>query len=483
VNRRLLLRGAAGACVAVSLVLAVALFLRAHARVAPRATAEIQLVGYAFGHVALFAGSRGEHLAVAPALPAFVAGTAGVAVRETGDGHALEELVIPPEYPAGPVELTVGQNSVRVAEPAQRTQRDHVAGNVIAGNDVAMAYSVLRDFNGNRVVDGTPIDFRITLPDGTRTTLTTETDGGIAWRWLPHGVRAGVAPVAAVSGGASSSERSLFVMPGRPMPTTLSVDYEVSADGRRLVTVRSGHVVDVAQNTLVDGYALTFRATTDGGVREARVPVVNGRVTWRVRAPTVAETVHFELYGDGRRLAETACTFAKGLHAATLVAFEAGPPRISRSADDTGVELPSRFTFSEEGHTARVSRPDEDTRDISPPRLRAGPFLGAMGQFVPDGTDAYAEVTDADGAEATLFGVVDHGDAVWTLPAAMTARLPLRVRFRVGGARPPERGATEQGAKGRTAHRSPASETAARKNPQDSWSCDDGRCGSAVVER
>jgi hypothetical protein len=466
----------------VSLVLAVALVFRGRAHATPRATAEIQLVGYAFGHVALFAGAPGAPLAVAPPLPAFVAGTAGVAVREASDGHALEELAIPPESAAGPVELTVGQNSVRVAEPAARAMGNRDAGNAVAGNDVAMAYSVLRDFNGNRVVDGTPIDFRITLPDGTRTTLTTETDGGIAWRWLPHGVRAGVAPVAAVSGGASSSERSLFVMPGRPMPTTLSVDYEVAADGRRLVTVRSGHIVDIAQNTLIDGYALTFRATTEGGVREARVPVVNGRVTWRVRAPTVAETVHFALYGDGQRLAETACTFAHGLHAATLVAFETGAPRISRSADDTGVELPSRFTFSEEGHAARVSRPDEDTRDISPPRLRAGPFLGAMGQFVPDGTDAYAEVTDADGGEATLFGVVDHGDAAWTLPAAMTARLPLRVRFRVGGARPPERGAKEQGAKERTARLSPASETPDPRTPRDSWSCDDGRCGTAVVE-
>ena len=481
-SRQLLRRGAVGACVAVSVVVAVAL-LRGRVRTAPpRAPAEIQLVGYAFGHVALFAGGPGEPLAVAPPLPAFVAGTAGVAVREASDGHALEELAIPPETPAGPVELTVGQNSVRVAEPDARAGRERGAGDVVAGKDVAMAYSVVRDFNGNRVVDGTPIDFRITLPDGTRTTLTTETDGGIAWRWLPHGVRAGVAPVAAVSGGANSSERSLFVMPGRPVPTTLSVDYEVTADGRRLVTVRSGHVVDVAKNTLVDGYALTLRATTDGGIREARVPVVNGRVTWRVRAPTVAETLHFALYGDGQRLAETACTFAQGLHAATLVAFEAGAPRISRSADDTGVELPSRFTFSEEAHAARVSRPDEDTRDISPPRLRAGPFLGAMGQFVPDGTDAFAEVTDADGGEATLFAVVDHGDARWTLPAAMTARLPLRVRFRVGGTRPPERGANEQGAKERAAHLSPPSETAARKTPQDSWSCDDGRCGSAVVK-
>ncbi len=445
-----------------------ALVLRGRTRALPRANAEIQLVGYAFGHVALFAGGPGEPLAVAPALPAFVAGTAGVAVREASDGHALEELTIPPESPAGPIELTVGQTSVRVADPER-------AVNVVAGSDVAMAYSVLRDFNGNRVVDGTPIDFRITLPDGTRSTLRTETDGGIAWRWLPHGVRAGVAPVAAVSGGASSSERSLFVMPGRPVPTTLSVDYEVTADGRRLVTVRSGHVVDVAQNTLVDGYALTLRATTEGGVREARVPVVNGRVTWHVRAPTIAETVHFALYGDGKRLAETACTFAHGLHAATLVAFEAGAPRISRSADDTGVELPSRFTFSEEGHAARVSRPDEDTRDVSPPRLRAGPFLGAMGQFVPDGTDAFAEVTDADGGEATLFAVVDHGDARWTLPAAMTARLPLRVRFRVGGTRPPERGAREQGA------HPPAKRSTDAPAPRDSWTCDDGRCGSAVV--
>lgn len=405
--------------------------------------AELQLVAYAFGHVAL----AGATPRLAPPLPDYVAGTAGASAREAADGTTLEELEIPPETAASPVELTVGQSSVRVAS-----------------DDRAMAYAIVRDFQGNRVPDGTPVDLRIALPGGAPTTLATRTDGGLAWHWLPQGLRAGIAPVAALAGPASGAERALFVLPGPPTATTLHIDHEVTADGRRLVTVRSGILNDFAQNAVADGYALTFRASSIAGVREARVPAVNGRVSWRLRAPTVAETIHVALYAGAERIAEAACVFASGLRAAPLVVFEVGPPPVSRSADDTGVELPSRFAFSEGGAAANASRVDDetrdetrsDTRDVPPPRLRAGPFLGTLGQLVPDGTEAFARVTDAEGGTAVLAAVIDRGEAVWTLPATMTASLPLRVQFRVGGAKPTE---------------------------DEGWTCTDGRCGAAVVDR
>ncbi|MCB0168958.1 MAG: hypothetical protein KDJ97_00275 [Anaerolineae bacterium] len=287
-----------------------------------------------------------------------------------GEAVARAELTLRPSPAAGQLPLMVGPRSI--------------AAN---GRDKTMAVALPQDSYGNPLPDGVPVTFVVRHPardiekTGRRQIITTTIQGGVAWAQPRSGTVAGDTTLAAYSGDSHSTALTFAETAGRPLPFTLHAERDnLPADGRQLALLTTSSLADVFGNPLPDGLAVAFLVTTaDGSRRSIPAVTLNGRAQGQVQAPLHPGelTVQADLAGV--------------LSDPLTLTFVAGPV-----VTDFPVTL-WRFP---------------DTLDIS-----AGPLVGPLGQFVPDGTPVEFTLSGPDDVQS-FNAPAEFGHAVLTLRRA-----------------------------------------------------------------
>ncbi len=266
-----------------------------------------------------------------------------ILVAQAGAARADFTLSIVANEAVEPVLALVGPRSIRAD-----------------GEHWTMLTALPNDQFGNAVVDGTAVTVRALHPATGGTTqpigadaievLTAETGHLLAWLRIYSRTKAGRMDMAATSGNAHSPERTVQAVPGPPGAFGLIAEpLQRSADGRHLVTVDTERLTDQFGNQLLDGTAVTFLVTNpDGTTRTLPAQSIDGKATVQIQAPTMAGSLQIK--------ALVLDTTSRSLS----LEFEAG----------IGV--------------APISLRAMPTADLL--TLVAGPLLGPLGQYIPDGT-------------------------------------------------------------------------------------------------
>lgn len=260
-------------------------------------------------------------------------------VAQTSSAHGEWEGELMPDAPIEPLVPLVGARSI-----------------VADGEHWAMVVAVPIDSFGNPIAPQTDIEITLRRPSGQLEQSTMQTEHLLAWQRIWSQTKAGRTQIALQSEGQSGVERDLFEVAGWPVPFTLErTAPNTSADGRSWVTVQTSQLVDKHQNQLPDGTHVSFMvqsetlpprfltASTIDGIAEAVIeaPQTEGSLTIQAFVGTVASQTY-------------TLTFA---------------PNVGSS----------RFQV--------VTRQTEDEIIIE-----AGPILGDLQQYVPDGTPVLFEL-------------------------------------------------------------------------------------------
>ncbi len=288
-------------------------------------------------------------------------------IASAGAARGQVEVAIRPGPPADPLTPLVGPRSV-----------------IADGEHQTMVLAVPFDSYGNPVADGTPVEFRILHPGGQLETHTISTTHLLAWAWVTSSTSAGRAVVTASAEGAHGPDASYTEIPGWPAPFGLLAAADgVPADGRQLVTLRTEVIRDRFGNPMVDGTLVTLSVDTpDGATRLIPAYTIDGAAEAQLQAPDTPGdvVVRATLYGVESR--PLTITFAPG-------------PAVG--SFPVGVQVNTR-----EGVLT----------------LTAGPLLGPLGQFVPDGTPVQFRLSAPDGGERLLEAKAERGCAVAELRLA-----------------------------------------------------------------
>lgn len=251
--------------------------------------------------------------------------------------------------------------------------------------DWTMVTMFPRDRFGNSVVDGTPVAIFVRRPDGDVEQVTSEVQALYAAARVFSQTLAGrtALRVGAGSGRAVGQEVEVLEVPGPPTEVAIEpILLPLRADGRMLVTVRTGVLADQYDNVLLDGTLAVIRLDGPDGLGTLRATTIDGRVEFIVEAP-------------------------------------AEPGELSVVVDVGGVvSEPARLDF-----LADVSAlPVRVTRLVDAVRVDVGDVLTTLGGFVPDGT-AVSVRTPA----GTTAGTLRDGAATLTVNAAPGERLEIEV--------------------------------------------------------
>ncbi len=280
--------------------------------------------------------------------------TAGQAtlIAQSGEAHATFSLAIVARDAVEPLLALVGPRSITAD-----------------GDHWTMLTALPNDQFGNAVADGTLVIVRVLYPTDVQATqavgrdaievLTTETTHLVASLRIDSRIKAGRIDMAATSGNAHSAERTVLAVPGAPVAFGLIAETrQGNADGRHLVTVATEPLVDRYGNQLLDGTAVTFLVTNpDGTTRTLPAQSIDGKATVQLQAPTVAGSLQIEALLLNTTSRILTLEFAAGIGIAPI---------------------PLRVTPTAELLT-----------------LVAGPMLGPLGQYIPDGTEVRFTVRPA----------------------------------------------------------------------------------------
>lgn len=276
-----------------------------------------------------------------------------------GDTRGHAELTIVPGTAVAPVTPLVGARSI-----------------IADGAHWAMVIAVPHDQYGNPLAEGTPVEFRTLHPDGRLAANSRLVEHLLAWQRLWSGTVAGLTTVAAEASGRFGPEKELLEIPGWPRPFTLSVESgQFIADGRRLLTVRTGRIQDRFGNVMPDGTQVSFVVGGPNGQRIVSAVTLDGAAEAVLQAPDEP--------GD---LTVRGSVF--GVSSEPLI-------------------IPITTGILSESITVRT-RVDVGAVIV---HLEAGPLLGTLYQFVPDGTELLFVVNAPDGTSQTLTGVSEAGMA------------------------------------------------------------------------
>lgn len=304
-------------------------------------------------------------------------------------------ITLPPEFTrhSGLVSLVatsghaVGEAETRLlaGEPVEPLVPLVGARSIIA--DAAhwsMTVTLPQDRFDNPVADGTPVEIRALHPGGRLETRVQPVEHLLAWIRLYSGTKAGETRIAVESGEAVGPEGLLLEIPGWPTPFTLEAEPSTQpADDRSLITVRTSTIRDQFGNVVPDGTIVTFVAETPDGPRFIPSVTVNGVAEAPIQAPD--EPAIFQIVGS-----------VYGVRSKPLtVAFTPGP-------------AVNRFTV-----TPHLDEPNGALY------LDAGPLLGQLNQYIPDGTPVLYHLTHESGQEEWLSAPAEAGHA----------RAELRLRF------------------------------------------------------
>ncbi len=271
-----------------------------------------------------------------------VAGQVALLARR-GSAEGWGTLTIVPDETVEPVLALVGPRSIRAD-----------------GEHWTMLTALPHDQFGNAVADGTPVTVRALHPMTAQPNqravadplevLSTTTDHLLAVVRIYGRTKAGRIDMAASAGRAHSPERTVLAVPGPPVAFGLIAEPgQRIADGRQLLTIATEALQDQFANPLLDGTAVTFLVTTpDGTTRTLPAQSIAGRATVQVQAPTSPGQLQIEALILNTPSRPLTLTFEAGIGVAPIAVRA----------------IPSSDVLT----------------------LIAGPLLGPLGQYIPDGS-------------------------------------------------------------------------------------------------
>ena len=303
-----------------------------------------------------------------------------------GQAEAQAATTILPGPPVDPILPLVGPRSI-VADRGHWT----------------MLVAVPTDRYGNPLTDGFPVTVRAQhpAPDGGEPLAALDVQEAkierlFAWARVYSRTKAGRTFLSVNAGEASSPEREVQEVPGQPVPFRLYAEPEVAvADGRQTVQISSEQIRDRYGNLLLDGTSVQLLAESSHGSRRM-IPAVtqDGRIYASLQSPAAPGTLAVWGLIDGV------------VSEVLTLRFTPGP-----------AVRPFPVAISQTGGTLFLS---------------AGPLLGPIGQFIPDGTAVRFTLTDPDSVPQDIPAVAEYGYARISLGLGEMAGGEYRVEAAVG---------------------------------------------------
>jgi hypothetical protein len=255
---------------------------------------------------------------------------------------------------------------------------------IVADNaDWTMVTMFPRDRFGNSVVDGTPVTVFVRRPGGQLEQVTSEVQSLYAAARVYAQTRAGRTALRVGAGdpGATAvgQEVEVLEVPGPPVEVAVELpSIPLRADGRMLVTLRTGVLVDRYDNVLLDGTAAVVRFDGPDGLGTLRAASIDGRVEFVIEAPREPGSMSVAIDVGGVVSEQVMLDFVADVSAL--------PVRVTRQIDTLQIEV--------------------------------GRVLTTHGGFVPDGTPVTVRAASGtitgtlrDGA-ATLVSEADAGELI-----------------------------------------------------------------------
>lgn len=300
-------------------------------------------------------------------LPALQTQYAGMVQLAAHDGHAeaQTELEILPGVAADPVLPLLGPRSI-----------------VADSNHWTVVVASLRDKFLNPVAENTVVTLRVQhpVPPGADPMaglelIHTKTRHLIAWQRIYSRTRAGEMRVAVEGGSAHSPERTVREVPGMPVKFTLSATpLSAPADGRQLIQIQSEQIMDTFGNVLLDGANVTLLAEM-GKIDRRSLPAttIDGRIYTTLQAPAQPGHMIVQAWVAGIASRPLELTFTPG-------------PAVKPITVITQI----------------------NAQEIV---LVAGPLVGQLDQFIPDGTEVTFSLKTPDGKQVMSSALADYGYA------------------------------------------------------------------------
>ncbi len=229
----------------------------------------------------------------------------------------------------------------------------------------------------NPVNDGTIINMRVRHPDGQLDAFQVPSDNIIAWQRIFSGTVAGKTTITVESQGSFGPEADLLEIAGWPTNFSVSaVPPTLPADGRQLVTLSTSILQDKNGNVAPDGTSVVFTVSESATGSERRINAftVSGVAQAVLQAPSVPQIVSIQatVYHES----------------STPLNFEFTPQVTS---------FPTQFELG----------PSDNLL------VEAGPILGELQQFVPNGTLGVLRITRDGQSVFTGETEVDAGYAAF----------------------------------------------------------------------
>ena len=271
-----------------------------------------------------------------------------------GEYTGQTELTILAGKPIGPLTTLVGPRN-------------------ILANNRAWNTAVIIPFDPfyNPVPDGTPLTIEASRPDGSLETYHLETNHLLAWQKLYSSTTAGRSRLATHTDTAFGPEATFEETPDEPTSFTISADKQIiPADGQQLIHLRTELLHDRYNNTLLDGTLVTFLIDDSNSTR---------RIIPAYTLDGIAEIT---------------------IQAATLAGEATIQAVVSQQVSDP---LTLQFVASE------VRVPLETKLNGRVLTVVAGPILGKLQQYLPDGTEAQFIIANAAFEGDAQTSTIDNG--------------------------------------------------------------------------
>lgn len=253
---------------------------------------------------------------------------------------------------------------------------------VAGGEQWTMVVATPRDALDNPVVSETPVTFRAQHPVAPTAapatgveTIVVPTQHLIAWTRIHSRNDAGPLRIAVNAGFGHSPERVVIVTPGLPVPFQLLADKtHAPADGRQLVQISSSQIRDRFGNVLPDGTSTLLLATMTAQDQRALPAItIDGRIYTTIQAPSQPGVMQIQGWIAGVTSEPLTITFGAG---PAVQPIEVVTKKIAEGM-----------------------------------QVIAGPLVGDLGQFIPDGADVTFTITAPDGQVEEVIAPADYGYA------------------------------------------------------------------------
>lgn len=281
-------------------------------------------------------------------------------IARSGNAYGEHTLELLPDEPVEPLTPLVGSRSI-----------------IADGNHWAMTVVIPFDQYGNPVAEGTPVEMRALHPGNYLIQYTPKVKHLLAWQRMYSRTTAGRTIITTKIDQIYGPESILTEIPGWPVPFTITADPPtLPADGFQLITLRTSIIHDQYDNILPDGTQITFIMTgADGRIRTIPAQIVDGVAETFIQTPLVSGDYQIQ---------------------ATILGMKSEPLTIEFTAGPAIGRFPLDFELDNSAGAVYIT---------------AGPIIGSLEQYVPDGTPVTFEITDENGDTQSATAYTDQGYA------------------------------------------------------------------------